>query len=352
MVDSGVELWDRVLADLRGQMTYATFQSVFGGSRAGFFDGEALDVALVSKSACEWATERLRAVVDRAVVSVAGSPVAVRFSTTNGAKGTPSLGPPLEGGESVDTEVRDNRRVGWYRVDNVVLDDYLPFMGIRAFAVYSLYCRMSGRDGLSWPGYAYVCKTLGIGRTTVSKCNAVLECLGLIEIDRGNQERSNRYYLLEPEVLTFEVISKIRARAEAAGLDMLVGALEVVLSGDYPSPEPGLPQSPTGTTPVPSGDYPSPQPGLEQDISNKTQQQGEGTSPPLGGGEDSSVCPSDNELADWLVELGIARSAALKLILAHERGRIVAWVEYILEQDSIKRPAAFLVHKLKDGGWP
>ena len=359
---SGTELWDRVLADLRGQMTFATFQSVFGGSQAGFFDGEALDVALVSKSACEWATERLRAVVERAVVSVVGSPVAVWFSTAKDAKGNEKRERGNGEGSGQDahtnTEVRDNRRVGWYRVDNVVLDDYLPFMGIRAFAVYSLYCRMSGRDGLSWPGYAYVCKILGIGRATLSKCNQVLECLGLIEIERGDRTRSNRYYLLEPEVLTLEVVSKIRERAERFGLDVLVGALDVALTGldevvptenhGSSPPEPGW--FPTGTRVVPTENQGSSPPEPEQDISNKTQEQDKGTRGP------DSVCSgessSDNELADWLVELGIARSAALKLILAHERGRIVAWYEYILEQDSIKRPAAFLVHKLKDGGWP
>ena len=376
---NAAELWDRVLDHLKGQMTLATFRSVFGGSRAGFFDGETLDVALVSKSACEWARERLGAVVKRAVADVAGSPVVVRFSTAKGAaKG--SEGREMGNGESEgetlrqaqgDTEVRDQRRVRWYRVDNVVLDDYLPFMGVRAFAVYSLYCRMSGRDGLSWPGYSYVCDTLKIGRTTLARCNAVLEALGLIEIERGNQERSNRYYLLEPEMLTFEVVSRIRERAEVMGLDSVVDALDLVLSGDYPSPESGLPQSSTGTTPVLTGDYPSPGPGLEQDISNKTQEEDTGTSNHEGrertrkgaksgsssAGEDTAgpsnaVEMSDNELADWLVELGMGRSLALKLVLQYERDLIVAWVEYIVDQDTIKNPIGFLRSKLKGGGWP
>ena len=371
---NGSELWDRVLDHLKGQMTLATFRSVFGGSRAGFFDGETLDVALVSKSACEWARERLRAVVERAVGDVAGSPVEVRFSAAKGAKGSEGR----EMGESgqdahqhAEAEVRDQRRVRWYRVDNVVLDDYLPFMGVRAFAVYSLYCRMSGRDGLSWPGYGYVCSTLKIGRTTLARCNAVLEALGLIEIERGNQERSNRYYLLEPELLTFDVVSRIRERAEVMGLDSLVDALDLVLSGDYPSPQWGLPQSSTGTTPVLTGDYPSPQRGLEQDIVNKTQEQDTRTSNHEGrertrkgaksgsssAGEDTAgpsnaVEMSDNDLADWLVELGMGRSLALKLILAHEQPRVVAWVEYIVEQDTIKNPIGFLRAKLKGGGWP
>jgi len=259
---SAVKLWDQVLDHLKGQMTLATFKSTFGGSRAGFFDGETLDVSLVSQSACEWARERLGVVVARSVGDIAGSPVMVRFSTTNGA--SVASGPLAVGDDEVSSpaEVRDQRRVGWYRVDNVVLDDYLPLMGVRAFAVYSLYCRMSGRDGRSWPGYSYVCKTLGIGRTTLAQCNLVLEALGLIEIERGNRERSNRYYLLEPELLTEMVLQKVLTRAEVGGLSTLAGAVEVVLSGDYPSPEPGLPQSPTGTTLVLNGDYPSPQRGL------------------------------------------------------------------------------------------
>jgi len=69
-----------------------------------------------------------------------------------------------------------------------------------------------------------------------------------------------------------------------------------------------------------------------------------------------SVCSreieSDNDLADWLGELGIARDVALKLILEHERQRIVAWVEYTMGQESIRSPAGFLVAKLKGGGWP
>ena len=43
---------------------------------------------------------------------------------------------------------------------------------------------------------------------------------------------------------------------------------------------------------------------------------------------------------------------ALKLILQHERKLIVAWVEYIVDQDTIKNPVGFLRAKLKGGGWP
>jgi len=192
-MNSGSELWQQILADLRGQMTLATFNSVFAGSQAGFFDGDSLDVSLVSQKACEWANGRLMSVLGRAVAAVVEQPVTVRFSVApRGGVKTSEFSQVSEVSE-VSPEVSDRRRVRWYRIDNVVLDDYLPLMGVRAFAVYSLYCRMSGRDGLSWPGYSYVCKTLRIGRATLTKANRLLEVLGLIEIEQGNSKRSNRY---------------------------------------------------------------------------------------------------------------------------------------------------------------
>ena len=352
-----VGIWESVLEHLKNQMSLATFRSVFGGSQAGFYDGEVLEVALSSKNAVAWAEGRLRGVVERTVGDVLRRPVGVRFSVRAGVNGTGATGTgPQEEGRmpcapTGDLDVSDRRRVRWYRVDNVVLDDYLPLMGVKAFAVYSLYCRMSGRDGLSWPGYSYICRMLGVGRGTVSKCNAVLEVLGLIEIERGNTQRSNRYYLLEPEVLTETVLGTMLTRAEAAGIAALIVGLEVVLNGNYPGSGSEPPQFSTGTTLVPSENYPSSERELEQDISNKTQEQNTGTSDPPPETVET-VFESDLAVSTWLEELGVAKAVAAKLVVTLPRRRIVAWGEYACGQVSLKDPAAFIVKRLRGDRWP
>ena len=152
-------------------------------------------------------------------------------------------------------------------------------MGLKAYAVYSLYCRMARQgDGQAWPGFEYICKALQIGRSTLVECNRTLEALGLIEVERGRPGTEQPLFSAGGgQALSTERLQESIKRARALRLHRLVEALGVVLAEDQGSPEQGPTQSPAGTEVVPVEDQGSPGRGLEQDPTNKTQEQHPGT---------------------------------------------------------------------------
>lgn len=77
---SASELWKGALSELRVQMTKSTFDSWLVGTTA-VWDGEALVIHCRSVQAINWLDARLRALVERSVESVAGTPYPVRFVT-------------------------------------------------------------------------------------------------------------------------------------------------------------------------------------------------------------------------------------------------------------------------------
>ncbi len=330
--------WDEVLASVRMQMTAAMYETVFAHCRVLRFSGDELEIGFANEHSRAWAEQRLAGIVQRSVCEVYGRAVTVRFVLDAVRISERSEVAEHSGAANGAATQVEDRRQRFYIIDNIVLDAYLPLMGLKAYAVYSLYSRMA-REDLAWPGFDYICKALHIGRSTLSECNRTLEALGLIEVARGDSERSNRYYLLQVQSLGPERVQECRQRAHDLGLSKLAEALGVVLNGDHPSPEWGPPQSSTGTTPVPNGDYPSPERGLEQNTLNKTQEQNTGTRAEL----------TDSELADLLVSLGMARVVALKLILQYDRRAILQCAEYARGQPGLKNPAGFVVKRIRDG---
>ena len=246
--------WDEVLASVRGQMTAAMYQQVFACCRPLKFSGDELEIGFPNEVARAWAEQRLALIVQRSVREVYGPAVKVRFVLDVARENERSEVAEHSGAANGAATQVEDRRQRFYIIDNIVLDAYLPLMGLKAYAVYSLYSRMA-REDLAWPGFDYICKALHIGRSTLAECNRTLEALGLIEVARGDSERSNRYYLLQVQPLGPERVQECRQRAHDLGLSKLAEALGVVLNGDYPSPEWGPPQSSTGTTPVLNGDW-------------------------------------------------------------------------------------------------
>ncbi len=78
-------LWDQVKADLRGQMTRATFNSKIDPTRLLHITNENhWDISCPSDSVADTIATRLRQTVERAASSVAGRPVTLAFVVENG----------------------------------------------------------------------------------------------------------------------------------------------------------------------------------------------------------------------------------------------------------------------------
>jgi DNA-binding PadR family transcriptional regulator len=97
-----------------------------------------------------------------------------------------------------DARIRDRRRKSWFSVDNEILDDYGPKMGIYGFGVYCALCRYAyGETEEATVSIRTMAKKLRMGYTKLLETLAQLEEAGLISITRGDREHSNVYTLLE-----------------------------------------------------------------------------------------------------------------------------------------------------------
>ena len=112
--------------------------------------------------------------------------------------------------------VRDRRQPKQFSIANVVIDEWLPIIGLPGYAIYSLYVRMAGlADERCWPGYTLIKTHLGLGKSTISDYNKLLYFCRLIHIEEGDRHNTNNYYILDvPEVDT-DALHHIRRQAEA-----------------------------------------------------------------------------------------------------------------------------------------
>ncbi|MGB4803350.1 MAG: helix-turn-helix domain-containing protein [Anaerolineae bacterium] len=93
--------------------------------------------------------------------------------------------------------VVDERKPGWYWVDNQVIETYGRTIGPYGVAVYSViakYANAATRE--AFPGAATIAENLGISRTTVQKTIERLEAAGLIVISHSKGRYSNTYTLV------------------------------------------------------------------------------------------------------------------------------------------------------------
>jgi biotin operon repressor len=101
-------------------------------------------------------------------------------------------------------QVKDARRHGYFRVDNIIMDKYASEMGVAAFAVYALLCRCAdAHTGQSFPSFKHIAKKLKIGRTTVARSIETLIEYGLItrekRHDANGEPLVNLYTILHVE---------------------------------------------------------------------------------------------------------------------------------------------------------
>jgi hypothetical protein len=97
-----------------------------------------------------------------------------------------------------DARVRDRRRASWFSVDNEVLDDFGPLIGLHGFAVYCALSRHAyAGDEEANVSLTELCKHLKMGRAKLLQTLNELRDVGLIAIERGDRKTTNTYTLLE-----------------------------------------------------------------------------------------------------------------------------------------------------------
>lgn len=98
-------------------------------------------------------------------------------------------------------KVQDERRRGFYIIDNHIIDDYGPNIGAYGVAVYSLIARYADGNGENaFPSYPTIAKQLGMSRTKVFQTIELLVELGLIRkenrVDNAGDLTSNLYSIV------------------------------------------------------------------------------------------------------------------------------------------------------------
>lgn len=97
-----------------------------------------------------------------------------------------------------DARVRDRRRASWFSIDNEVLDDFGPLIGLHGFAVYCALSRHAhAGDEEANVSLTELCRHLKMGRAKLLQTLNELRDVGLIAIERGDRKTTNTYTLLE-----------------------------------------------------------------------------------------------------------------------------------------------------------
>jgi hypothetical protein len=88
------------------------------------------------------------------------------------------------------------------RIDNEIIDDYLPRIGTYGYTIYSVIKRhLNQKSGQCNPSYATIARKIGIDRGTVIRYVKKLKALGLIEPDLRFKEdgsQSSHQYHFSP----------------------------------------------------------------------------------------------------------------------------------------------------------
>src|SRR5215211_2273591 len=86
-----------------------------------------------------------------------------------------------------DARVRDRRRASWFSVDNEVLDDFGPLIGLHGFAVYCALSRHAyAGDEEANVSLTNLCTHLKTGRAKLPENPGELRDVGLISKDPGD----------------------------------------------------------------------------------------------------------------------------------------------------------------------
>lgn len=88
----------------------------------------------------------------------------------------------------------------YFKIEWMVIDEFLPRIGPSAFTLYCVLCRIAGDHDQCFPGTGYLCLKTGQSKMTVLKSIATLKEFGLIEVEPQENERggsgSNLYLIL------------------------------------------------------------------------------------------------------------------------------------------------------------
>jgi len=92
-------------------------------------------------------------------------------------------------------QLRDVRERGWFHLDNAVIDEYLPKIGVTAFAVYACIVRHADRTGTAFPSYTKLQEELGTGRSQVAAAIKKIVDAGLVTVKQGARSQ-NIYHVV------------------------------------------------------------------------------------------------------------------------------------------------------------
>ena len=211
-MSEGQAVWNEILNLLRGQMTRGMFETCFHRARVLSLSDNTLTVAVVNDYAREWLENRLSAVIERTLSSLNLAPLTLQFVVEETSQTTflDTLADPSPPEKLIT--VRDRRKPRQFCVENLVFDEWRPIIGRSGYDIYSFYVRMANRDmnEKSWPAYSLLKAHLGIGSSTISEYNQLLEWCGLLYIEAGNHRKSNTYYILDPLPVTMEGLAELR----------------------------------------------------------------------------------------------------------------------------------------------
>jgi len=337
------ELWTATQHILAAQVTRGTFDYTIALTQALDYNPTAqiLTLAAPNNQVVDWLRGQLDTSIRRAVSEITGSPTIITYQTIpqrHTDLPIPHTPDPVPQVLDQTVQVTD-RRGNFFMLENVIMDDYFQFIGSSGLAVYCLYARMANRQDMAWPSFRTICKQLHIGPATLTAVNTLLEILGLIEIQHGDQEHSNRYTLLPTKPLDLLVIEEIKQRLT------LITSFPQVDRRKLTDTLLTLPGYEGGTSPAEAGCFSDRSRVLlvqkqgasaaeaEQDILNNTQK----------------ISDPVVVLGPQLLNIGVDHRTALDLITRHTPARIAGWLAYTLAQKGIRNRAGFLISRLESG---
>lgn len=179
MPNNVADIWAGTLDLLRGQMTKAMYNDVFPGSRLIARDEE-YTIELQTKLAVDWAENRLRPVVERAIALVAGTEMKLEFVVAQPVQ--PPLLPEEKTSIAGPTRLAelDYRKIwfgegtatGYTRHSNYTAKFWGSYLG-RAYSLWSLLLTDNRQNKVSWTRdkkyrYKYLSRALGTSPATIS----------------------------------------------------------------------------------------------------------------------------------------------------------------------------------------
>ena len=108
--------------------------------------------------------------------------------------------------ETQGIRVIDERKKPFFLVDKYIVWNWLPFIGVEGYVLYSIYLSLVNHEkGCAFPSLNQIARFLKRGKSTIVKYNKVLEDCGLIRIERKLNNYgayvANNYYILDvPDV--------------------------------------------------------------------------------------------------------------------------------------------------------